>query len=89
MIIVTLHLGKLSKTVPHEEEILDFILYNRVQDNSVTSNKIIDNLWSIEERYQEKALSTLQKWWYRFMHRHFLTFRRNIHVVQNIHKMFR
>ena len=30
MITVTLHKGKLTKTVPHEDEILDFILYNKV-----------------------------------------------------------
>ena len=47
----TLHKGKLAKTFSHEDKILKFILYNRVPGNAVTSNKIIYNLRSIEERY--------------------------------------
>ena len=41
MSIVTLYKGKLAKAAPHEEEILDFILYDRVLGNAVTSNEII------------------------------------------------
>ena len=48
---VTLHKGKLAKIVPHEEEILDSILYNKVLDNDITSNEINHKLWGIEERY--------------------------------------
>ena len=54
MSTVTLHIGKLAKTFPHDEEILNFILYNRAFGNAVTSNEIIYKLRSIDERYQEK-----------------------------------
>ena len=39
---VTSHKGILAKTVPHEEEILDF--YNRAIDSAITINKIIYKL---------------------------------------------
>ena len=32
---------KLTETVLHEEEMLDYILYNRVLDNALTSNEVI------------------------------------------------
>ena len=38
MSIATLQKDKLAKTVPHKEEILDFILYIRVLGNSVACN---------------------------------------------------
>ena len=81
MSTVTLYKDKLTKAVSHETKFLDFILYNRSLDNAVTRNNYIYKLWSIDDRYREKSLSTLQKWWYCFMHRHFLTFRRNTHVA--------
>ena len=36
---ITLRKGKLSKTFSHEEEVLNFILYDRAFGNTVTSNK--------------------------------------------------
>ena len=39
MSTITLHKCEPEKTVSHEEEILDFILYNRALGNAVTSNK--------------------------------------------------
>ena len=47
----TLQNGKLTKTIPLEEEILDFILYNKDLGNSC--NKINFKLLSIDKRYQE------------------------------------
>ena len=41
MSTVTFHKDKLAKYVPHEEENIDFIFYNRVIGNAVTSNQII------------------------------------------------
>ena len=82
MSTITLHQGKFSKTISYESEILDYVYYNRAFGNTVTSNEIIFKLWSINEKYREKSLSSLQKWWYRFMNRHFLTFRRNSHISQ-------
>ena len=84
MSTITLHQGKSSKTISYESEILDYVYYNRALGNAVTSNEIIFKLWSINEKYREKSWSSLQKWWYRFMKRHFLTSRRNIHISQKL-----
>ena len=81
---ITLHQGKSSKTISYESEILDYVYYNRALGNAVTSNEIIFKLWSNDEKYREKSWSSLQKWWYRFMKRHFLTFRRNTHISQKL-----
>ena len=37
----SLHKDELAKTIPHKEEIFDFILYDRDLGNAVTSNEII------------------------------------------------
>ena len=68
---VTLNKGKLAKTVLHEEEILEFILYNRALDNAVANNEIIYKPWSIDKRYQEKSWSTVQKRQCYFVYQHF------------------
>ena len=81
---ITLHQGKSSKTISYESEIFDYVYYNRALGNAVTSNEIIFKLWSIDEKYGEKSWISLQKWWYRFMKRHFLTFRRNTHISQKL-----
>ena len=84
MSTITLHQRKSSKTISYESKILDYVYYNRALGNAVTSNKIIFKLWSIDEKYREKSWSSLQKWWYRFMKRHFLTFRRNTNISQKL-----
>ena len=84
MSTTTLHQGKSSKKISYESEILDYVYYNRALGNAITSNEIIFKLWSIDEKYREKSWSSLQKWWYRFMKRHFLTFRRNTHNSQKL-----
>ena len=38
---VTLRNGKLAKTIPHEEEILDFIIYNRGLGNAELVIKLL------------------------------------------------
>ena len=38
---ITLYQGKVALTITHENEILDFVLYNRALSNVVTSNEII------------------------------------------------
>ena len=38
---ITLHKGKVALTITHENEILDFVLYNRALSTVVTSNDII------------------------------------------------
>ena len=48
MSTATFHEVKLAKTAPHEDEILDFILYNKVLSNVITNNKIIFKFWSIK-----------------------------------------
>ena len=40
--------GKLVNTVSHEERILDLIIYMDL-GNTVTSNKIVYKLWSIDK----------------------------------------
>ena len=47
MSTTTFHKVKLTKTVSHKEEILEYILYNRVLGNTLTSNEIIYKIWSI------------------------------------------
>ena len=84
MSTTTLHQGKSSKTISYENEILDYVYYNKALGNAVTSNEIIFKLWSIYKKYREKSWSSLQKWWYRLMKRHFLTFRRNTHISQKL-----
>ena len=54
MRIITLHISKLAKTVLHKEGIFDFIVYNINFGISVSSNKTIYKLWSIDLRYQNK-----------------------------------
>ena len=61
MSTINLHQGKSSKTISYESEILDYVYYNRALGNAVTSNEIIFKLWSIDEKYREKSLSSLQK----------------------------
>ena len=79
MSTVTLHKGKLANTASHEE-MIDFILYNRALGNTVTCNEII-YISEVKTKDIKNSWSTLQKWWYRFMHRHFLVFRRNNHYA--------
>ena len=47
------HKDILAKTVSREEEILDFILFDRSLGNAVARNEIIYKLWRIDERYQK------------------------------------
>ena len=79
---ITLHQAKVALTITYENKILDFVLYNRALGNVVSSNQIIYKLWSIDEKYNEKSWSLLQKWCYHFMHRNYLNFRRSIHISQ-------
>ena len=51
--IITLHWWKVALTITIENEILDFVLYNMALSNIVTSNEIIDKLWSIDEKYMK------------------------------------
>ena len=78
--IIALHQAKIALTIKHENEIFDFILYNRALGNIVTSSQIIYKLWSINDKYMEKSWSSLQKWCYRFIHRNYLNFRRSTHI---------
>ena len=48
---ITLHQTKVALTITHENEILDFVLYNWALDNVVSSNQILYKLWSIDEKY--------------------------------------
>ena len=82
-----MHKDKWEQTISHEENI-EFILYNRALGNVVANNEIIYKFWSINKRYQEKSWSTIQKWWYHFIHQHFLTFRRNTHVAHKLPKNY-
>ena len=75
---------KLLKLYHYVGEILDFVLYNRALGYAVTSNEVIFKLRSMDEGFRENSQSTLQKWWYCFMKRHFLTFRRNTHISQKL-----
>ena len=84
MSTITLHQGKSSKTISYESEILDYVYYNRALGNAVTVMKLYLNYWTINEKYSLKSWSSLQKWWYRFIKRHFLTFRRNTHISQKL-----
>ena len=88
MNIITLHHGKAAKMMSFEEEILDYVLYSRALGNDVVSNELIFKLWNMDETFREKSWSTLQKWWYRFMKIHFLTFRRKTHISQNFKEIF-
>ena len=36
----------------------------------------------MDDKYNEKSWSLLQKWCYNFMHRNYLNFRRSIHISQ-------
>ena len=67
-----------------EERIFDYLLYNRDLGNSVISNEVIFKLGIMDETFKEKSLSTLQKWQYNFMKRHFLTFKRNTRISQKL-----
>ena len=58
---VILHKGKLTKRVPHKEEIFDFILYNRALENTVASNEIIHNIWSFDENISWKIIEYTSK----------------------------
>ena len=53
---ITLHQAKVVLTITHENEILDFVLFNRALGNVVTSNQIIYKFWSIDEKYNEKIM---------------------------------
>ena len=70
---ITLLQAKVVLTITHENEILDFVLYNRALGSVISSNHTIYKLWSIDEKYKKKSWSSLQKWCYRFMHRNYLT----------------
>ena len=84
MSTLTLHQGKSSKTISYESEILDDVYDNIALGNAVTSYEIIFKLLGIDEKYREKSWSSLKKWWYRFMKRHFLAFRRNTNISQKL-----
>ena len=65
---ISLYHGKAAKTMPYEIEILDYVLYNRVLGNDVTSNEVIFKLWSIDQTFRLiKILEYTSKWWYRFI----------------------
>ena len=80
--IITLGYAKVALSITIVNEILDFVLCNRALSNGATSNHIIYELWSIDQKYKEKFSNSLQKWCYRFMHWNYLNFRRSTHISQ-------
>ena len=52
---ITLHQAKVAHKITHTNEILDFVLYNMKLGNVVTSNQIIDKLWSLDDKYKKKS----------------------------------
>ena len=46
---ITLHQVKVTFTTTHQNEILNFLLYNRALGNEITSNEVKYKLLSIDE----------------------------------------
>ena len=87
---ISLYHGKAAKTMPYEIEILDYVLYNRVLGNDVTSNEVIFKLWSIDQTFRLiKILEYTSKWWYRFIKRHFIASEKYSHFSQTSRKLLR
>ena len=80
----TLHPGRKPETVDIENEIVEWILMNRSLGVSISSWEVIIKACSLKPELNQKSIGILKKWWYKFLKRHFLTFRAGTHIGQKL-----
>ena len=74
--------GHKSVSYSFEENILNWILYNRKLGVAITAKAIIAYTTKIIPEFKEKNLISLNNWFYRFMKRHNLVIRYASHLGQ-------
>ena len=80
----TLHHGRKAETNEVENEIFDWILINRSYGIFVSSREITIKGCSLNNTLKFKNIKNLQKWCYKILKRHLLTFRTKTHFGQKL-----